>query len=273
MPIRSNLHTHSIYCDGTNSLSEMVVAAIAKGFRSIGFSGHAYLPFDPGCCMSPTGTLAYRAEVRRLQQEYAGVIDIFLGLENDGLMPQPTDGYDYVIGSVHNLYAQGKYHTVDNTPAHLQACIDEGYGGSVLHMAQAYYDLLVSYTTTQRVDIVGHFDLIQKLNGGNRFFDPDSPAYRRIALDALDTIAKTGKIFEVNTGAISRGYLKDPYPAVFLLKRLLELKAPIIISSDSHAVETIDAQFDVVSAMLYDMGFRETMELVRKKGFVPVPLC
>lgn len=272
MRIRSNLHTHTVYCDGQNTAREMVEAAISKGFRSIGFSGHAYTAFDPDCCMTQADTLAYCAEIRALQQEYTGVIDVFLGLENDGLVPQPTDGYDYIIGSVHYLYAQGKYHTVDNTHHHMRACIEEGYGGDALNMAQAYYDLLVSYTTTDRVDIVGHFDLLRKMNGDNRFFDPFSPAYQCIALEALEAIAKAGKIFEVNTGAIARGFLKEPYPAPFLLKRLLELKAPIIVSSDAHAAENLDTQFDAVSDMLYEMGFRETMELQRGKGFVPVPL-
>ena len=271
MPIRSNLHTHTVYCDGQNTPLEMVEAAIEKGFRSIGFSGHAYTAFDPDCCMSPTGTLAYCAEIRTLQEEYTGVIDVFLGLENDGLVPQPTDGYDYIIGSVHYLYAQGNYHTVDNSPHHMHACIEEGYGGDALNMAQAYYDLLVSYATTDRVDIVGHFDLLRKMNGDKRFFDPLGPAYRRIALEALEPIAKAGKIFEVNTGAIARGFLKEPYPAPFLLKRLLELKAPIIVSSDAHAAENLDAQFGAVSTMLYEMGFRETMELKCGEGFVPVP--
>ncbi len=272
MRIRSNLHTHTVYCDGQNTPLEMVEKALELGFRSIGFSGHAYTAFDGCCCMTPTGTLAYRREIRELQKQYADRIDIFLGLENDGLVPYPADGYDYIIGSLHYLYVNGKYHTLDNSHEQMRACIDEGFGGDALKMARAYYDLLVSYVTTDQVDIVGHFDVIQKRNGDNRYFDKESPAYRRIALDAIEAIAKAGKIIEVNTGAIARGFIKDPYPAPFLLKRLLELKAPVILSSDAHAADRLDGQFDTVSAMLYDMGFRQTMELKRGEGFVPVPL-
>lgn len=272
MPIHSNLHTHTVYCDGLDTPLEMVEAALKKGFRSIGFSGHVYTAFERGCCMSPTGTLAYQKEIRELQKQYADRIDIFLGLENDGLIPYPADGFDYIIGSLHYLYVDSKYYTLDNSLAQMRACIDEGFGGDALKMVRAYYELLCAYVTTEHVDIVGHFDLVRKLNGDQRFFDAQSPAYRRFALDALETIAKAGKIFEVNTGGISRGYMKDPYPARFLLERLLELKAPIILASDAHAAEHLDAQFDTVSAMLYEMGFRETMELKRGVGFVPVPL-
>ncbi|HWR24174.1 MAG TPA: PHP domain-containing protein, partial [Feifaniaceae bacterium] len=184
----------------------------------------------------------------------------------------PAEGYDYIIGALHYLHVNGKYHTLDNSHEQMRACIDEGFGGDALGMARAYYDILVSYVTTDKVDIAGHFDVIQKRNGDNRYFDAQSPKYRRIALDAIEAIANAGKIIEVNTGAIARGFLLDPYPAPFLLKRLLELKAPIILSSDAHAAEQLDAQFDTVSAMLYEMGFRETMELKRGHGFVPVPL-
>ena len=36
-----NLHTHSTFCDGKNTPREMIEAAIALGFNSLGFSGHA----------------------------------------------------------------------------------------------------------------------------------------------------------------------------------------------------------------------------------------
>ena len=45
---KQNLHTHSLFCDGKNSLEEMVKEAITQDFTSIGFSSHAYtaFPFD-----------------------------------------------------------------------------------------------------------------------------------------------------------------------------------------------------------------------------------
>ena len=42
--VHSNYHIHSNYCDGKNSLEEMVQAAIQEGLTSIGFTGHAPLP-------------------------------------------------------------------------------------------------------------------------------------------------------------------------------------------------------------------------------------
>ena len=97
------------------------------------------------------------------------------------------------------------------------------------------------------------------------------PELQKLALRYIGKLAATGKIFEVNTGAIGKEYRSTPYPAPFILKRLLELKAPIILSSDSHSVKTIDCHFDETEKMLREIGFREQMQLT-EKGFVSVPL-
>jgi len=272
MPIRSNLHTHTVYCDGVSTPREMAEAALASGFVSLGFSGHAYTSFDKSCCMTPTGTLAYRREVLSLREEYAGRLDLFLGLENDGAEPQDTAGYDYCIGSVHYLFVEGEQYTVDQSPEEMRRCIDLGYGGDALAMARAYYAKLAGYASGDDVDIVGHFDVIEKFNGNGRFFDTGSPAYQKTALAALEAIAQRGKVFEVNTGAMARGFRKTPYPAPFLLRRMLEMRTPILLSSDAHDAALLTAGFAEVSAMLYETGFRETAQLRRGEGFVPVPL-
>lgn len=40
----ANFHTHSTFCDGKNTPEEIVLAALEKGFVSIGFSSHGYTP-------------------------------------------------------------------------------------------------------------------------------------------------------------------------------------------------------------------------------------
>ena len=40
MKIRSNVHTHTTFCDGKNSVEEMARAAIDLGFVSLGYSIH-----------------------------------------------------------------------------------------------------------------------------------------------------------------------------------------------------------------------------------------
>ena len=39
-----NLHTHTTYCDGKDTPEEMVLEGLERGFHSIGFSIHSYVP-------------------------------------------------------------------------------------------------------------------------------------------------------------------------------------------------------------------------------------
>ena len=50
----------------------------------------------------------------------------------------------------------------------------------------------------------------------------------------MDALVSVGKIFEVNTGAISRGWRTAPYPSRWALEQLKRRSARVTISSDSH---------------------------------------
>ena len=70
MGYKQCLHTHSVLCDGKDTLEEMVLTAIEKGFDSIGFSGHSFMDIYADFSMSPEKAGQYRAEIARLQKVY-----------------------------------------------------------------------------------------------------------------------------------------------------------------------------------------------------------
>ena len=80
MGYKQSLHTHSVFCDGKNTLEQMVVAAIEKGFDSIGFSAHSYVEEIGEYSMQEKDTDAYKAEAARLQKCYGDRIRIFCGM-------------------------------------------------------------------------------------------------------------------------------------------------------------------------------------------------
>ncbi len=98
MNAKSNLHTHSVYCDGKDTPRRLVETALEKGFGTLGFSGHSHTDFDESWCMSRENTLLYRGEIARLKEEYAGRIRILCGVEQDYYSDASPAGYDYVIG-------------------------------------------------------------------------------------------------------------------------------------------------------------------------------
>lgn len=242
----SNYHTHTIYCDGSDTPEELVLEAIRLGCPAIGFSGHSFTEFDQSYCMSRENTEKYKEAVRELKEKYRGKIEILLGVEQDYYSDEPTDDYDFVIGSVHYVLKDGVYLTVDWTRERQEEDVKKYYGGDFYAYAEDYYKAVADLYRKTKCDIVGHFDLITKFNEGCALFDEGNERYRKAALDAVSALLKTPAAFEINTGAIVRGLRSEPYPAKFILDEIYKAGGEVIVSSDCHAKENLLFGFDRV---------------------------
>ena len=201
--MRSNFHTHSIYCDGRDTPREMAEAACALGFFALGFSGHSEPDFST-CGMTPEHEAAYRAEIANLKAEYAGRMEIYCGVEQDVLAGKRDPWYDYAIGSVHYIEKDGQPLCVDwsaeKTAQHIAHC----YHGDAIAYAADYFDQVSRVREITGCDIIGHFDLLTKFDEGERLFSGSDPRYRAAVMPALEALCGAGTIFEINTGAMSR---------------------------------------------------------------------
>ena len=98
--IKQNLHTHSIYCDGKDSIEDMVQEAISRNFTILGFSGHGHLDID-SASMSVENTKSYIQDVIHMKEKYKDKISIHLGIEQDMLGRMESKScFEYVIGSM-----------------------------------------------------------------------------------------------------------------------------------------------------------------------------
>ena len=252
-----NLHTHSTYCDGHDTPEETVLRAIELGFDTIGFSGHSHMYFSPLIGMTPEATEAYKQEIARLKTLYADRIRVLCGLEFEMYSRVPLDGYDYLIGSCHYLRIGDEIVGIDRRADEVKRVTDTYYGGSWLKCAEAYYETMTHLHEYGSFDFVGHFDLISKNCEKADFMDVESDAYRRLALDSLHEVARHFRLFEINTGAISRGYRTTPYPAPFLLREMKRLGCGVLISSDCHDRRYLDCGFDDALQLASSFGFDE----------------
>ena len=212
--ILSNLHTHSCFCDGKSTPEEIVLTALDKGFSSLGFSGHGYTPFDLRSCMKDTD--GYIAEIGRLKKKYRKDIQIYLGVEEDSSWPVDRDRFDYMIGSSHYFHIGGEYLSLDYNHDCFKQCLC-AFGNDIAKLATCYYETFCGYIKARNPDVVGHFDLITKFDELEMPVFLQNKEYNRIAEGFIAEVASTGCIFEVNKGAISRGYRSRPYPAENLL--------------------------------------------------------
>ena len=254
MALRS-YHNHSVFCDGKNTIEEMTCAAIAAGMSAIGFTGHGTYPKDMRYCTKPEDFPAYIEAVTACKEKYADDIQVWLGVENEFYGVEPDFCWDYALGATHYIVKNGVVYFVDNTPELQELAIREGFGGDPYTMTAWYYQTLAQFPEKMQFDIVAHFDLVTKFNEGGRMFDEEDPRYWKPALETMEYLAKAGYAFEINTGAISRGYRTVPYPSKRLLQALHEFGGSVVFGSDSHSVDTVCS------------GLPEAMELARECGF------
>lgn len=253
--IRSDFHCHTLYCDGKDTPEDMVKSALEKGLSAIGLSGHSYAPFDPECIgMTPGNEAKYRREIGRLKKRYEGKIKVFCGVEQDIFSPAPKKPFDYSIGSVHYIKAGERLVAVDDTAEILMELRDGYFGGDIYALCAAYYETVSAVSAVTGCDIIGHFDLITKFNGDGSLFDTEDPRYRAAWTAAADELLKADIPFEINTGAMSRGYRKDPYPAQEIIKYISEKGGRFVLSSDAHRKEDLMFGFDIALEILKGLG-------------------
>lgn len=252
----SNLHTHSVYSDGKHTPREIVEQAISDGMKAIGISDHSYTFFDTRYCIQKEKNGEYINELRSLKAEYADKIEVLVGLELDGFSEgYNKDDFDYIIGSVHYVNFGDAYSSVDSSLELVSKGINEYCGGDSMAFAMRYFDTYAEQVCRMRPDILGHIDLVAKLG----LVDESSERYQRKAIETLCDVLSVCDVIEMNTGAISRGYKKQPYPAEFMLNEIKQRKKGIILSSDSHSKDTLTFYFDECIELLRANGFRSVI--------------
>ena len=240
--ILSDFHVHSTFSDGKNTPEEIVLKAISAGIKNLGFSDHSYT-LDESYCMSKEKKELYINTISALKERYSNDINIYCGVEQDFYSTENTEGFDYVIGSVHYVKANDDYIAVDKSLDYFKLAVERYFEGDCIKFAESYFKTVADVVKKTNCDIIGHFDLITKFNGSG-LFDETDKKYINAWKSAADELLKCGKPFEINTGAISRGYRTFPYPSLDIIDYIKKNGGRFILSSDAHSAENLCFQFD-----------------------------
>lgn len=251
--IKSNFHTHSIYCDGNDTIEEMVQAALSKGFTDLGFSGHGFTSSDSSYCMTKEGTAEYIKAVTSAKEKFRDKINIYLGVEKDYISAESNRDFEYVIGSVHYVVKDGVYYPVDSSPAHLKKLVD-AFGGDYIECSKCFFETEAEVVKKTDCDIIGHFDLISKYFADYVF--EITPQYLKLAEAAVDALIPYGKPFEINTGAIARGINHGIYPSMDILKMIYNRGGKITLCSDCHNRKLLDCYYAESLNIAKEIGFK-----------------
>lgn len=272
--ILTNYHTHTNFCDGTETPEKMVQEAIECGFTIFGFSGHSVYPFSSDWHIPVEKFPTYVAEIQRLQELYMGKIEILCGFEADYLppisnaiqAPYRTLGADYLIGSVHYLVTNTGCFTVDDSAVNVAAGIKNHFNGDGKKTVQAYFSAQRDMLRLGGFEILGHADVIRRRNGVLNFFDEEAQWYKDELEATAQVIAQSGVIVEINTGGMARKNTTTPYPSPYFLSLLAKKNVPVTINSDVHNSGYLDYGFEAAKKEARDAGYRELTYLTKSEG-------
>jgi histidinol-phosphatase (PHP family) len=283
----SCLHTHTVFCDGSDDVETFCQTAWEKGLCSLGFSAHAPIGKKTGIKSDwhlPDDRLEeYLDAVRTARSRWEGKLPIYLGLEVDffpGLMG-PTDkdyrDLDYLIGSVHYLIPpKGAPFTVDGSREELEQGLRESFDGDGEALMHAYWDAEAAMIRAGGFEILGHADLIKKNNrlptGSHApFFDPAGPGYcRRVEeITALAGTTTSGLVVEVNTGGLNRANASETYPSRAMLSLFQKHQIPALIAADAHWAKDLDGHYNEAREVMRKAGYTSQVFFEGKKDKRP----
>lgn len=262
----TNYHSHTHFSDGKGAPELYAQSAAKHGMYAYGFSCHSPVPFESGWNMKFERLAAYLKEINHLKEKYREKLKIYLGLEIDYVknlcgieLYKNHYQLDYTIGGVHFLgeFENGRFWDFDGGKPWFRKGLEELFDNDIKKLVEYYYEQVTDMVVNEKPDVVAHVDLIKKYNKDNYFFNEQDKWYKDIAFAALEKIAKTDTIVEVNTRGVLKQLDDEFFPSNFILERCLELSMPVCLSADSHDANDVMALLPEAKEQLIKTGYRE----------------
>ncbi|MBR4942534.1 MAG: histidinol-phosphatase HisJ family protein [Clostridia bacterium] len=256
---KADTHTHTCYShDAFVSPKDMVETAREMGFDFYGISDHFDYDVDL-TKLSETMVARMRAQdpekyfhnLRHLQEDYAGVVNVLVGVEFafselDSVKAEYLAVYekyqpDFVINSIH--CQDGVDYCMRSYPDDKKTTYKE-----YLRLIRASLDTPYPY------DIVGHIGYIMRYVPFENV-EISLEEFGEEIDDILTTIIQKGKILEVNT---SSKQLETKFlPTESILRRYYELGGrKVSFGSDAHFQSRVGEKWDLVVETLKKIGFQ-----------------
>jgi histidinol-phosphatase (PHP family) len=245
-PLLYESHCHTPLCKhASGTPADYAAVAEQRGLKGIIITCHGPLPDGMGIehRMAPEQFEEYIDLVAAAREEFAGRVDIRLGLESDFL-----PGFErwaeklhnrvplhHVLGSVHmqTTYYRERYYTPD--PFTYQ---------------QTYFEHIAQSAESGLFDTLAHPDLVKNEA-------PDAWVYSRIEpfiKRALDRIAKTGVAMELNTSGLNKA-LPEMNPGPRTLALIQERGIPVVLGADAHRPTRVADRYEQALRLLEELGF------------------
>lgn len=269
---KTNYHSHSHFCDGRAPMEEFIKEAVKEGFLAYGISSHAPLPFQTSWTLEQEKVPAYLTEIELLKKKYEGQIELYAGMEIDYLNEEQNAAIDYFqempldyrIGSVHLVYTPaGKIVDTDTRAENFKRICTEDFGGDLKALVTAYWEASIRMIERGGFDFIGHVNKIAYNAAQCEEGVFEERWYQQKLADVFACIAEKDLMVEINT----KGYREKGcfFPDVNDWHYLKQWSIPIVVNSDAHYPERVNAGRPEALKRLKEAGFRTVRQLMGGK--------
>lgn len=249
-------HSHTPLCNhAEGDPTDYAAVAFERGLRGLIVTCHNPMPngFSHHVRMREDQFEEYVELVARTREEWAGRVDVRLGLEADYFegceayleKQLASADFQFVLGSVHPQIAE--FRTRYWQP-------DE------FEVQRTYFKLLAQSAETGLFDSLAHPDLIKNVT--TKVWSPS--AIMDDIRHALDRIAATGVAMELNTSGVNKTISEmNPFPG--MLKEMCERNIPITLGADAHEPDRVADGFEIALHLLDECGFKHVNFFLDRK--------
>ncbi|MEZ5413223.1 MAG: histidinol-phosphatase HisJ family protein [Opitutaceae bacterium] len=262
VPLLYESHCHTPLCKHAyGDPVEYAAQAERRGLKGIIFTCHCPLPdgISAGVRMSPDQYEDYIALVTAARNQFAGRVDVRLGLESD-----------YFPGTeqwLERLHAKVPLHHVLGS-VHMQVPEYRAryFIGDWFEYQKTYFKHLAESAETGLFDTLAHPDLVKNEAPHAWIWSRIEPFVER----ALDRIAATGVAMELNTSGRQKAIPEfNPNPAMLRLMR--ERDIPVVLGADAHVPQRVSEGYEDAMQSLLEAGYTEiNFFLDRQRQTVPI---
>ncbi len=273
--ITADIHSHTHYFHGKNTVKEMYAEACKKNLLYYGFSEHTPLPEGFACLLYREGDMKiafdnYVQDVLNLKkevEEYNKTASkkkpqVLLGMELDFTPTHKeymeklinTYPFDYVIGTVHFINEENIGRWKANEIS-LEECFN---------FYERYYAFIAELAKWNKTDIIAHPDFVKihSIEIFHQWLKQDR------AIECLHNtfkiIKESSMVLEVSTG----GLIKDCHeihPSPQILKIASEYQIPISFASDTHNINTVAYEFEKLEQFAKSYGYTKHTIFINRK--------
>jgi histidinol-phosphatase (PHP family) len=247
-PIFYESHMHTPLCKhAVGEPTEYAAVAEQRGLKGIIVTCHNPIPggWSADVRMAPEEMERYVALVAQTREEWAGRVDVCLGIESDfvpGMEPwlkefHARHPFHHVLGSVHPQVHeyQARY-----------------LKGDWFDYQKIYFAHIAEAAESGLFDTMAHPDLVKNMAPDEWIVDRIWPSI----LEMLDRVAATGVAMELNTSGLNKK-LPEMNPSREILREMRLRGIPVVLGADAHVPERVGDKFEEALDLIEEAGYEK----------------